>query len=55
MKILNCLFCSGELDIIGEEGYHKKVRCRECGFESEKPLTKKEPEVLFIRKNERSS
>lgn len=54
MKLLQCLFCEGELDIIGEEGYLKKVKCKDCGFTSsnkysERP-SKKEPEILIKRK-----
>lgn len=55
MKILNCLFCEGELDVVGEEGYRKKVLCRDCGYQSDNIVAKKEPEVMFIRKIERKS
>lgn len=49
MKILGCLICEGELEITGEEGYKKSVKCLDCGFVSGKPQ-KKEPEIIIIRK-----
>lgn len=50
MKLLHCLLCEGELDIIGEEGYRKIVKCKKCGFNSGETKHKKEPEVVVIRR-----
>lgn len=53
MKLLECNICLGELDIIGEEGIHKLVKCRDCGFTSGKEKLKKsipQPEVVIRRK-----
>jgi len=52
MKILACLKCDGELDIISEEGIHKFVKCRSCDYTSEKKYKKTypQPEVVIIRK-----
>ena len=49
MNILKCLICSGELDILHEEGYKKFVQCRDCGFTNQNQKSK-EPEVLIIRR-----
>lgn len=46
MKLLQCLICNGELDIVGEEGYFKKVKCQVCDFSSSGKPEKKEPEVI---------
>ncbi len=49
MKILQCLVCAGEIDIVSDEGFVKKVKCLSCGFtSSEKPETK-DPEIITIR------
>ena len=53
MKILECGICTGELDIIAEEGISKFVKCRACGFTSGKEKSKRilnQPEVV-IRRN----
>lgn len=50
MKFLTCLFCEGELDIVGEEGYRKIVKCRSCNKHEVSSFQKKEPEVTIIRK-----
>lgn len=51
MKLLQCLICNGELDIVGEEGYVKKVKCQSCFFESsENKSEKKEPEIIIKRR-----
>jgi len=50
MKILQCIFCKGELDIIGNfKAYVKKIKCRSCGFSNGAEI-KPEPEILIIRK-----
>jgi hypothetical protein len=51
MKLLHCLFCRGEIDIIGgERAINKKIRCRECGYSNLETHDKKMPEVVIIRK-----
>lgn len=51
MKLLKCKFCSGEMDIIGNEhAINKKVKCRKCGFSNLNEPDRKEPEVMVIRK-----
>lgn len=49
MKFLGCLSCKGELDVIGEDGIRKIVKCRNCGFTSERH-NKKVPEIVRIKK-----
>lgn len=50
MKLLRCLLCRGELDIIDEDFFvNKKVKCRDCGFNN-KNVDKKSPEITIIRK-----
>lgn len=49
MKILQCLVCSGEIDIVSDEGFIKKVQCRDCGFTSSNKPETKEPEVFRRR------
>lgn len=50
MKLLKCKFCRGEMDIVGgERAIHKKVRCRQCGYNNEQE-ERKGPEVVVIRK-----
>lgn len=51
MKLLRCLFCRGEMDIIGgERAINKKVKCRQCGYSNENEQPRKMPEVVVIRK-----
>lgn len=50
MKILNCLYCEGELDIVGEEGIRKLVKCRSCGFTSKNNYFNKSPEIVIIKR-----
>lgn len=51
MKLLRCLLCRGEMDIVGgERSIHKKVKCRECGFTNENEPQRKMPEVVVIKK-----
>lgn len=49
MKFLQCLICEGELDIIGEDSFLKKVKCQDCGFTSIEKNRKKEPEIIKRR------
>ena len=49
MRLLKCKFCSGEMDIIGNEhAVNKKVKCRKCNYTND--IERKEPEVLVMRK-----
>lgn len=51
MKILKCIVCGGEVDILEYNGsITKKIKCRCCGFTNSTFLKKKEPEILIIRK-----
>jgi len=50
MKLLSCIICDGEVDIINNDyNVNKKVKCRSCGF-SNFESQQKAPEVLIIRK-----
>ena len=56
MKLLKCLLCDGEMDIIGNErNINKKVRCRQCGYNNVDEPAKKEPEVFVIRRRPTNS
>lgn len=49
MKLLKCLICRGEVDIIGNEHLaSKKIRCQDCGFTNQEE--KHQPEVIVMRK-----
>ena len=48
MKILGCLLCEGELDIISESGHIKRVQCQECGYTSLEE--NKGPEITIIKR-----
>lgn len=49
MSIINCLFCKGELEIIGNlKGFEKKVKCKKCNFTN--VSIEKEPEVIVVRR-----
>ena len=52
MKILRCLICDGEIDLVdNDRSVNKKVRCRKCGFcNSATEEVKKETEVIVIRR-----
>jgi len=51
MKILKCIICGGEVDILEYNGsINKKIKCRCCGFNNLQTQKKKEPEVVIIRK-----
>ena len=52
MKILQCMFCRGELDIVQEKGIQKKIKCTNCGFTNNPEP--KEPEVVIIRRRPNS-
>jgi len=50
MKILRCLFCGEEVNVVKEIGYVKKVKCNSCchGCEDHGHANK-EPEVYYVR------
>jgi hypothetical protein len=51
MKLLKCILCSGEIEIIGnEKGVCKKVQCLNCGFNNEHDFKTKQPEIIFLKK-----
>ena len=51
MKILSCLFCEGELDLVDPESISpvKKVKCNKCTFTTQ-PKVEKQLEVYIRRK-----
>lgn len=50
MKILKCILCSGEVDIIsGDFSVNKKIKCQKCGFDGELK-NKQATEVFVIRR-----
>lgn len=55
MKLLTCLFCEGELDLLNpfENCSVKKVKCKKCGFlYNGKPEKKdKMPEVVILKRS----
>lgn len=53
MKILLCVACRGELDVIDNHGIVKIVKCKSCGLTNAESAKLKEPEVLVIRKRNR--
>jgi hypothetical protein len=51
MKLLKCLLCNGEVDIINHErSINKQVKCQKCHYSNDAAQTRKTPEILFIRK-----
>ena len=49
MKILKCIICKGEVDIVVEDmSTYKKIKCKKCGFTNYQE--NKEPEIVIIRK-----
>ena len=51
MKILRCIVCNGEVDVLdGDKSVNKTVKCRCCGFTNSQIYKRKEPEVLIIRR-----
>lgn len=49
MKLLKCIICNGEIDIIGNErAVSKKTKCRKCGLTSYEE--KMAPEVIIRRR-----
>lgn len=52
MKLLKCLLCRGEMDIIGDEyAINKKVKCLKCGYTNAQE-EKIVPEILTLRKRD---
>jgi DNA-directed RNA polymerase subunit RPC12/RpoP len=51
MKILKCVICGGEVDIINDDrSINKKIKCRKCGFTNFSAKENKEPEIFVIKK-----
>ena len=52
MKILKCIICQGEIDIVldGDRSINKKVRCKKCGFSNSNVKETKEPEIVIIKR-----
>ena len=49
MKILKCIICGGEVDIINSDrSSNKKIKCKKCGFSNHAET--KEPEIIVLRK-----
>jgi hypothetical protein len=55
MKILRCLFCGEEVNVVKEIGYVKKVTCNSCchGCEDHGHANK-EPEVYYFRRGKQN-
>jgi len=50
MKILECILCSGEIEIVDDFfSVNKKVKCQKCGYTNIED-NKQKPEVTIIRK-----
>lgn len=50
MKLLKCIVCMGEVDMVGDEhSINRKVKCKKCGFTNE-VVENKGPEIVVIRK-----
>lgn len=51
MKLLRCLLCRGECDIVNHErAINKHIKCRSCHYSNENEQVKKSPEVVFIKR-----
>jgi len=51
MKLLKCLLCKGECEIIGSEhSIVKKIKCLKCGFSNVKDTQQVMPEIIIVRK-----
>jgi len=49
MKLLKCVLCEGEIEIIGNfDSVVKKLKCLDCGFQNFKEH-KKEPVIVYKR------
>lgn len=56
MKILSCLFCDGELEILNIQDHSsfKKVKCIACNFVSPNKVEKQDDQLeVFIRRPRR--
>jgi hypothetical protein len=50
MKLLACVMCDGELDIVSSDrSVNKKVKCKSCGFTNSDNISKG-PEVIIVRR-----
>jgi DNA-directed RNA polymerase subunit RPC12/RpoP len=51
MKILKCIICNGEIEIVNNDGsIFKKVKCRKCGFNNLSKKIGKYPEIIIRKK-----
>ena len=51
MKILKCIICSGEVDILYDDrSSNKKIKCKICGFTNCSTKEPKDPEIVIIRR-----
>jgi transcriptional regulator NrdR family protein len=55
MKILKCIMCKGEVDIVNSDSSSNnkikcKIKCKKCGFTNINIKTIKEPEIVVIKK-----
>lgn len=55
MKILSCLFCEGELDVLNQDSSSvKKVKCLKCDFVSPDKIEKQDDQPqIFVRRPRR--
>lgn len=53
MKLLKCVFCYGEVEILNNDrSINKKTRCTKCGFTNASlpEPTNKAPEIIIMRR-----
>lgn len=51
MKLLKCLLCRGECEIVGgEHSVNRKIKCSKCGYTNIKDPQQVMPEVIVVRK-----
>lgn len=51
MKLLRCLLCRGEVDVVGHDrSINRKTKCRKCGHGSAGTENKPAPEVIVMRR-----
>jgi len=51
MKILKCIMCKGEVDIVNSDSSsNNKIKCKKCGFTNIPIKTIKDPEIVVIKK-----
>lgn len=51
MKLLECLVCGGEVEIINEDhAVNKKIKCLNCGFNNIDDSFAKKPEIVIMKR-----